>query len=199
MQPPGLTNVEAKELFDRCAQGDADAWGEFLKRYRPLLQSLARRRLGDDSIRRGEDVEETVGEMLAFLCRDGYAKLLAYNPAYRPATWLGLLAGTVLRERLRREGRLPIPVDPNAPLWDALQGEDTGPAGIAQREESLRQLQEALTTLAPRERLALRFTYEENLSSREVAQALGIPEGTLTSLLSRTREKLRERLKGMDG
>ena len=42
---PLRENLEAKELFERCADGDAEAWEHFLKRYRSLLAFLVRQEL----------------------------------------------------------------------------------------------------------------------------------------------------------
>jgi RNA polymerase sigma factor (sigma-70 family) len=50
----------------------------------------------------------------------------------------------------------------------------------------------ALTTLPPRQRLAIALRYVHDLTDREIAEALGCRRGTVNALLSRARATLRE-------
>ena len=58
-------------------------------------------------------------------------------------------------------------------------------------------MQAALLQLSFDQRSVLVLREVEGLSCEEVAAALGIPEGTVKSRLSRAREALRERLLGV--
>jgi RNA polymerase sigma factor (sigma-70 family) len=53
-------------------------------------------------------------------------------------------------------------------------------------------LAQALTTLPPRQRVALALRYVHDLTDREIADALGCRRGTVNALLSRGRAALRQ-------
>lgn len=53
-------------------------------------------------------------------------------------------------------------------------------------------LAQALTTLPPRQRIALALRYVHDLTDEEIAEALGCRRGTAGALLSRARSRLRE-------
>jgi RNA polymerase sigma-70 factor (ECF subfamily) len=55
-------------------------------------------------------------------------------------------------------------------------------------------LQAALSRIDPELRAILSLKEEQNLSYREIAETLDIPEGTVGSRLNRARKELREEL-----
>ncbi len=193
VSPHDPTHDEARALFERCSRGERGAWNEFLRAYRPLLRYLAVRRL-EAAARHRDDADDAVEDILASLWENGCARLLEYDPAYRPSTWLGLLAGDALRRRARRDGRFPATRDPGDPLWQAIRDGGPEPSATIDRADALARLREALASLPARPRLALRLAYEEGLTQREVAVAMGLPLGTVASLLLRTTSELRGRL-----
>lgn len=54
----------------------------------------------------------------------------------------------------------------------------------------------AVMALPPREKEAVLLRYYQQMKLGEIAQALGIPEGTVTSRLNRARARLRRQLEG---
>lgn len=62
-----------------------------------------------------------------------------------------------------------------------------------------REIERALESLQPDQREILLMVTLEGLSYREVATALGIPEGTVMSRLARARERVRRALEGESG
>ena len=184
-------NLEAARLFERCAGGDADAWNTFREQYGPLLESIVRRAMPRYAAPGTEEAaEDLVGDTLSALLAKEGEKLRAYDPRYRPSTWLSLLAATAVRDALRRAGRFPRPIPPEEIARQALQA-DSGPADLASDREEAERLRQAVSTLPDRERLALRLQYEDGLRMAEAARVLRMPEGTLRSLLTRARRRLR--------
>ncbi len=186
-------NREAKELFERCARNDSEAWGDFLRLFRPLLARLIARRL-PTSLRDPSQVDEAISDIIAYLLRKGGEKLLAYDPAYRPSTWLALIAASALHVRVRGEARWKARWDPDTALYCGLVSTHEGPAEAAIRNEELEILHSVVSRLTTRERIILRLTYEEGLSHREICHILDTPRGTISSLLSRTRREIRSAL-----
>ena len=71
------------------------------------------------------------------------------------------------------------------------------PQAVAQRDEFKARLSEALDELDPAHREIVLLRDEQDLSYAQIAEALGITPGTVTSRLHRARMVLRERLKDL--
>jgi RNA polymerase sigma-70 factor (ECF subfamily) len=67
---------------------------------------------------------------------------------------------------------------------------------VARRQEHQLVLQ-AMAALSPEALLPLQLYYWESLSTREIAEALDVPQSTVTSRLARAREALREQLQSL--
>ena len=65
------------------------------------------------------------------------------------------------------------------------------------RRERARQVQAALLELRFEQRAVLLLREVEGLTCEEAAAALGVPEGTVKSRLSRAREAMRRKLAGL--
>jgi RNA polymerase sigma-70 factor (ECF subfamily) len=104
-------------------------------------------------------------------------------------------ARNLLINRLQRESIVSI--DAVADL-DALgvAAEDPGPDRGTLARDNLRRLQEALDTLAPRCREALLLKRIEGLSTREIAQRMGISEQSVANHVARGVRALAERVYG---
>jgi RNA polymerase sigma-70 factor (ECF subfamily) len=63
-------------------------------------------------------------------------------------------------------------------------------------DEDRRTLLEALEGLREEDRLVIAYRYFAELSEAEMAQAMGVPRGTVKSRLSRALERLRASLPG---
>ncbi|MHB1847124.1 MAG: RNA polymerase sigma factor, partial [Deltaproteobacteria bacterium] len=93
------------------------------------------------------------------------------------------------RAATRAKARLELEVvDPLQPADDALAADQAG-----------RALRVALATLPEPQREAIVLFHLEQLGTREVAQVLGVPQGTVLTWLHRGRLRLREELRRLDG
>jgi len=108
--------------------------------------------------------------------------------------WLAKITVHLCRDRLRLKSASEVPADP------ALLRQDAGrAAGRGAEEEAMRRLGRAgllrhLAALPPHYHEALYLYYYLDLSTKEIAEATGAPEGTVRGRLSRARELLAERL-----
>ncbi len=138
-----------------------------------MLFALAARMLGDR-----EEAADAVQEI--FL--RAYRALPRFRLGARFHTWLYTIALNWLRSRLRsRRSRRRI--EARLPLPDA--GPD--PGDVALDRESERLAAEALERLAPRYREPFVLRHSQELSIREIGEALGLPEGTVKVRLHRAR------------
>ncbi|MHC4223635.1 MAG: RNA polymerase sigma factor, partial [Planctomycetota bacterium] len=96
-------------------------------------------------------------------------------------------ASKLVRGRVRSERR-------EKEVAMAPRPEDPRPSDEAQRRETEELLERALDELPADQRAPLALHYVEGLSQREVAEALGVPQGTAKSRIARALEALRGRL-----
>lgn len=161
------------ELIRRyCRDGDAGAFREFYRGQSPRLWKFL--------VARGcppEDAYDLVSEafirFIQAVCRDPRA----------PRAFLYRIAANLRIDSLRRDRTRPT-----EPLSEEIADDDAhGPA--RERAEHLREL---LSRLPEREQNLLLLRYWVGLSHQEVAQALGMPEGTVRRQSAELIAKLRE-------
>jgi RNA polymerase sigma-70 factor (ECF subfamily) len=178
------------QLLERVRERDGEAFELLLGRYRELIQRHIGRIVRDDCA--AEDLAQEV--FLRVWVRseqwDGRGAFRAW--LFRIATNLGLNhLRTVGRRRERPLELSPDPgdVDGESPLpgWmiDSL-GPDAQFA-LAEQRERLRRL---VADLPEEKREVFRMVVEAEMETREVAETLGIPEGTVRSRLHHARKRL---------
>jgi RNA polymerase sigma factor (sigma-70 family) len=159
------------------------AFGTIFDRHATVLHRYLVRRLGPD------EAESMVGDVF----RIAFEKRATYDvtrPNARP--WLYGIATNLLAKHRRREARRMHAVarlaSQRVPPPDLAEGVSgaVDAAGLWPR------VADAVTALPEAERDALVLHVWEALSYEEVADALGIPVGTVRSRLHRARTRLRE-------
>lgn len=172
-------------LAARCAERDAAAWEEFLRRAGPAAREMMRRLFARGGMPEPErEASEAMGDLAAALLQDGARALKAYRPAWPLRAYVAGVARNVAVGILRKrrshvslDATLAAPVPEAEPL-----------------AADPRQLEEALASLPARDRLILRLVYWEGASYAVAARVLRVPVGTFGPLLSAAREALRKKL-----
>jgi len=182
----GRDASDEASLVRRCAAGDdPDAWRELVDRYGPLLKALARRMLGRRTGRADDaDVDEVAAEVFLALLRQERRLLVRYDPAWRLATYLGVVCRTEVLRLLRRRGRSPGPL-PRETAAEAV--------GAAADERLRARVREALDGLGGRDALLLRLRFLDGLDYRAIAEALDLSPESVGPLLARAKRRLLER------
>ena len=178
-----------QRLIAACRSGRADAFGALVTRHQDRLYPTALRLTG-----RPEDAMDLLQD--AFL--RAYRKLDTFHGESSFYTWVYRIAvNLALSERRRRrvEARLSH-ADVGEPA-DA--SGSTDPSSPMERAERDAQIQAALDALAPDHRAVVVMKEFDGLRYEEIAEALGVPVGTVRSRLHRARSELRERLAGLAG
>jgi RNA polymerase sigma-70 factor (ECF subfamily) len=184
------------ELVAACAEGDRDAWEEFVDRFGPLLTALARRMLARRTGRaRDADVDEVVADVFLALLRRDRILLKRYDAQYRVSTYLGVICRTEVLRLLRRSNRLPrdledatrVPDRPGAPGPDDTLVEE-------ERRAAVDALRAALAQLADRDRLLLTLRYLDGLDYRSIGATLGLNPESVGQFLHRAKARLAKRV-----
>jgi RNA polymerase sigma-70 factor (ECF subfamily) len=153
---------------------DFDAF--LLAHYEPVRRGLALA-LGDPQ--RAEDVTQE-----AFA--RAFRRWRSVSVMASPVGWVYVVAMNQARHDLRRDERPPVSGQPEAP------------ADVAGAVATAIALQTALKSLAPRQRAAVVLRYLADLSTSQVAEAMGCAEGTVKSTLHAALAHLRIEMKEDD-
>lgn len=140
------------------------------------------------------DADELAGEVF----RIGFEKRRGFDPSYESALpWLyGITSNLVLKHH-RRESRSMRALGREHRTLQPLHVDGNSEVLVDGRIDAIRshtRVVHELKRLATDERELLLLAAFADLSYRELAEATGLPEGTVRSKLSRTKAKLRERL-----
>ncbi|HEV7399168.1 MAG TPA: sigma-70 family RNA polymerase sigma factor [Solirubrobacterales bacterium] len=171
-----------RDLWERARGGDAEAFGDLYERHARAVQSYCLWRTADLQV--AEDATATV--FLEAWRKRGHLTLSTDSAA---PLLLGIANNVVRRqwrsqrryrdalERVRNVGPIPNDLEAEAiARLDAIQ--------------QLREGGEAIRKLPRREREVLALLAWSDLSYGEIAEALGLPVGTVRSRLARARTRL---------
>jgi RNA polymerase sigma-70 factor, ECF subfamily len=172
------------ELAARCRAGDADAFEELYRQHARRLFSLVMRMVGS-----AEDAEDLVQEV--FL--QAHRKLAGFRGESTLGTWLYRLTMNHCLDHLR--GRQAKMSRATGSLDDEDAIEPMAPAPMVPQAISRLDLERAIDALPPGSRAAFLLHDVEGFEHREIADILGISEGTSKSQVHKARLKLRTLLR----
>jgi RNA polymerase sigma-70 factor (ECF subfamily) len=172
-------------LIARCLGGDDAAWEELVRQYSRQIYGLCYRFTGS-------------GQVAQDLTQEVYLRVFRTLKTFRAAegsfsTWLTRVTRNLLIDHYRRtrQDRATDSIEEQLPML-----EDSSPAAsiradhtVAGREAS-EILQATLRKLSPDLREAVILRDLQEMEYREIAHALGIPEGTVKSRINRGRVEL---------
>ncbi len=177
------------ETVRRCLEGDSLAWAELVRSEYRRVYALCYRFTSSR-----QDAEDLVQE--AFL--KIHLNLRAFNPAKGSfPVWSATLTRNLLVDHFRR-GRLTRATDSLDAGWEErdstpagnLPDSQPGPFEEATRRELQAMVQSALRKVTPELREAVILRDLQDYDYQEIAQILGVPQGTVKSRISRGRAEL---------
>ena len=173
-----LSAHEEQALLQKLMTGDEEAIRTIYGRFARPIYSLGLRLLGS-----AEGAEELTQDVFLTAWR----KAARFDASRgRLSTWLMAIAHNMAVDRLRHErgaGRPPLVLVDELPEPDPTDEEDA----LVQRDRARR----ALAGLSPAERQLLSQAYFYGWTAREIAEADGIPLGTVKTRLRTALIKLR--------
>jgi RNA polymerase sigma-70 factor (ECF subfamily) len=169
------------------------AWEELLRAHNRKIYNLCYRFSGQT-----QDSEDLTQEIFIKV----YQTLRSYDPAQGSfQTWLNRIARNHLvdHHRRTRRDRLTSSIDEGEVGLSQSSGLGRSPAEQVESRERKELLQAALDKLSPDMRESVILRDLQDLDYREIAQILGVPEGTVKSRINRGRLELARVLKRMEG
>ena len=167
---------------------DAHAFAVLVRRWEVPIQRLCTRMVGDQH--RGED-----------LTQDTFARVFAKRKEYQPngkfSTFLWRVALNFCYDELRRQKRRPETSLEHLAIQEGENGfcaPDQGPDALLEEREQSELVRHAVLQLAESYRSVVVLRHYEDLKFREIAEVLGIPEGTVKSRMAEALTQLHKHL-----
>lgn len=174
--------MDDDELIGAVAAGDDSALRELFFRHGPWLATRLR------SVLSAADVEDVLQETFVAVWRGA----TGYRSDGKPGAWIWGIARRQAALFLRRSGPKAL-LSPAPIAADGWNAED--PQDVAMSRDLIAQAVCALGPDGSPEREVWRLMYVEDRPLAEVAELLGVPEGTVKSRAHRVRRLLRAALR----
>jgi RNA polymerase sigma-70 factor, ECF subfamily len=179
------TSLDADtQLVERCLSGEEAAWED-------LVRIHTRRVYGVCYRFTGSDVEAQDLTQEAFLRI--FRSLKTFRAGEGTFTvWLTRLTRNILIDHYRRSKyqRATGSIEEQLPMLEETASVSARTDGLLAGREASEALQKALQKLSPELRETVILRDLEELEYREIAETLGVPEGTVKSRLNRGRAEL---------
>lgn len=171
--------MSEEELIHRSQAGDWNAFELLLERYRRTLARTAYLATRDR-----ESVQDVIQEAVLQIWRD----LPSYKPHGSFRAWTLKILLNKARKHYRKKRVNTVALE----AATEISGDTDGPEEIAERTEQTHDLRQALDQLATNHREVLVLRFYNELTIPEIAVALGCPQGTVKSRLSRALKSLEQ-------
>jgi len=176
-------------LIARCLSGEQSAWEELVKSYTKLVYSICYRFTNRDNA--AQDLTQEV-----------FLRVFKSLRSFRAGegsfvVWLTRLTRNLLVDHYRRtkQERVTDALDDKLAILEEKTAQHARTDGLVAGREAGEVLQAALQKLSPELREAVILRDLQDMEYREIALALGVPEGTVKSRLNRGRAELARVLK----
>ncbi|MBI3210879.1 MAG: sigma-70 family RNA polymerase sigma factor [Candidatus Solibacter usitatus] len=181
----GRHHVDADtSLVERCLTGEEAAWEDLVRTHTRRVYSVCYRFTGNDS--QAQD-----------LTQDVFLRVFRTLKSFRSgegcfSVWLLRLTRNLLIDNYRRgkQERATDSIEEQLPMLEETAAISARTDGLVAGREAGEILQAALDRLSPELKETLILRDLEEMEYKEIADALGVPEGTVKSRLNRGRAEL---------
>jgi len=173
-----MQHKDEPELIASSLDGDQLAYAELIDRYKNALYHHC------FVIVHSEEVAKDITQE-TFIA--AYYKLASYNPEYRLGTWLFKIATNKALNYLQKAKR---EITNSEAIIDSVISTDPTPQARAEDAE----LHACVERLHPKYRAVISLYYWHGKSYQEIANIVGVPEGTVKGWMHRAKSQLRKDL-----
>lgn len=174
-----------RSLVLRTLAGEANAFGQLVKRYQTSVYNVCYRMMGAQ-----QPAEDMTQE--AFL--RAYERLHTFDSARPFGPWIRTIATNHCLNNLKRKQPVLVPLDDSQSQGDP----NTNPEKRALRREQADKVRRAMQQLSPADRAVMELRHFQGMRYEEIAGELGLSVGAVKSRLYRARKELAEILKSYD-
>jgi RNA polymerase sigma factor (sigma-70 family) len=182
VDPSAAAPQEIDSLIERCLKGDQRAWDEIVRLYWRKVFNVAYKFVG-----RQDEAEDLAQDIFLKL----FKSLKTFDRRANFSTWLISVSRNLCIDHYRsvRRERDLVTHDVDVVSLARPSALDS-PQVALERRDRVALLRAALDKLAPSLRTAVMLRDIQELSYQEIAEKLGVPEGTVKSRINRGRTEL---------
>ena len=178
--------MEEKELVRRSQEGDEEAFGELVNKYKTKVFHLAYSLTHD---------QQTADDLAQEVFIKAYFALKRFKGQSEFGTWVYRIAVNHCRDFLRKKSRMSQISFEDVQAKIAIKDDEMFPEEREKEAEERRRLMyEAIETLPDRYRVILSLRDIQGYSYDEITKILSLSPGTVDSRLHRARKMLRKKL-----
>lgn len=172
-------DADESDLIKAVIDGDKIAFGEIISRYRKMVARTVKGMLGDSVF--AEDIGQEVFIKLFYSLADfrGESKL---------STYIQKIAVNLTLNEIKRKKRFSSMFSQTG---DEIKEYDIPVSDTEEMNEAKELVNKALKALNPKFRIIVTMRMLQGYSTKETAEILNLPLGTVLSRLSRAQEQLR--------
>ena len=179
-----------RKLAVAASKGDVEAFAKLVRDHSSLVYRVALRILGAD------DAQDASQEVWIRVWRN----IRNFRGESAFSTWLyRITVNTCLSIRQKESRRDERELGDDLPYLSESSGGDADPEAAALNAERREEIQDALQHVRAEHRAALVLRHMEGLSYAEIAEVLGVPDGTAKGWVSRGRAAMLVALAEKDG
>ena len=172
--------TDDNELIKASINGDKCAFGEIVDRYRKLVARIVKGMLGDSVF-----VEDIGQEVFIKL----YYSLPKFRGEAKLSTYIQKIAVNLTLNEIKRRKRFfsMFAQKGNSEMYEF----EVADVDNQEKREAAEIVNRALMSLEPKFRIIVSMRMLQGYSTKETAEIMGLPLGTVLSRLSRAREQLK--------
>ncbi|MBN1897277.1 MAG: sigma-70 family RNA polymerase sigma factor [Spirochaetes bacterium] len=188
---------EIIKLLEKCLKKDDKAWEELYYTYCKLVYSWIHHAIRQKNFY-PDDLQNEIEDIFCSVWEKVYSKLDTLNDLNKFPGWLKSVTVHTIYDRIRRKKSgvsLDDNVTENGKTRHNLVASDTDLENDILKKEELEELRKAMDALSEEEKFILIQHYFMNVKLEDIARILNKPIGTVGSLESRARDKLKKVMK----
>ena len=184
MKASNITKEEVG-MIKRAQAGDERAFNRIFKRYKPLVENILFRYLKDT-----DEARDLTNEVFLKV----YEKLSMFKAYDSFGGWLRILTNNTAIDYLRSTNKSNTCFEPYENVLCSDYEKQTNGEEII-NHMTYKQILELFNTFPAFKKEICLMYYQDRMPVKEISEILKVPTGTIKSVLSRTRTKIKKQLK----
>ncbi len=197
--------MTTEELLQKCVKRDRFAWDEFARRYHGLVTKSVGHKLHKLGVRLSKtEVLDIVQEIFLVIWEKD--RLSGVKDTSTLKGWLVIVsmnfASNYYKKNTTRAARNTLSLDevsssenPEITLGSMIPSSTFDTAKTLESNELRNILKTEISKLDCRQQLALKLNIYDGKTQKDIAEIMNLPTGTIATLITRAKKRLRERLR----